>query len=292
MDLLISGIRNIKIYDNSMFRFDEIKDYLNTFPNLYCVGRNGQHRYNNMDHTMMTAFETARNIIAGRTDKTKIWAVNMAAEYHESMGSKTAEPNKPIIYVEGAADNKPGKAAAETDDFAAAVAAAKDDSEKKKGFNPMMSIRDRLSIRSLRKPKQPSSAVNYALLSGEDETTDRNSYRNVAVPIRSNYQEPTGPVSAERELKRKPSGVRNNATMPEDTYVVRSAPVKKEATFAANTENAAPANNTENVAPVTENAAVNTAVNTGSNLSADENPVFTTVSSFEELKYPVLSRSE
>ncbi len=245
-------------YFDTYSRFDEIKDYLNMFPNLYCIGRNGQHRYNNMDHTMMTAFETARNIIAGRTDKTKIWAVNMAAEYHESMGSKTAEPNKPIIYVEGAADNKPGKAAAETDDFAAAVAAAKDDSEKKKGFNPMMSIRDRLSIRSLRKPKQPSSAVNYALLSGEDETSERNSYRNAAVPIRSNYQEPTGPVSSERELKRKPSGVRNNATMPEDTYVVRSAPVKKEATFAANTENA-----------------------------AGENPIFTTVSTFEEPKYEV-----
>ena len=245
-------------YFDTYSRFDEIKDYLNMFPNLYCIGRNGQHRYNNMDHTMMTAFETARNIIAGRTDKTKIWAVNMAAEYHESMGSKTAEPNKPIIYVEGAADNKPGKTAPETDDFAAAVAAAKDDSEKKKGFNPMMSIRDRLSIRSLRKPKQPSSAVNYALLSGEDETPDRNSYRNVAVPIRSNYQEPTGPVSSERELKRKPSGVRNNATMPEDTYVVRSAPVKKEATFATNTEN-----------------------------TAGENPIFTTVSTFEEPKYEV-----
>ena len=100
--------------------------------------------------------------------------------------------------------------------------------------------------------------MNYALLSGEDETSERNSYRNAAVPIRSNYQEPTGPVSSERELKRKPSGVRNNATMPEDTYVVRSAPVKKEATFAANTENA-----------------------------AGENPIFTTVSTFEEPKYEV-----
>lgn len=58
-------------------------DYLNSYENLYCVGRNGQHRYNNMDHSMMTAFETVNNILTGKTDKSDIWNVNTEKEYHE-----------------------------------------------------------------------------------------------------------------------------------------------------------------------------------------------------------------
>ena len=60
-----------------------IVDYLNKFDNLYCVGRNGQHRYNNMDHSMATAFETVKDIISGTHDKTNIWNVNTEKEYHE-----------------------------------------------------------------------------------------------------------------------------------------------------------------------------------------------------------------
>ena len=59
-------------------------NYLNRFDNLYCIGRNGQHRYNNMDHSMVTAFEAVHNIVTGRTDKTNIWNVNTEQEYHES----------------------------------------------------------------------------------------------------------------------------------------------------------------------------------------------------------------
>lgn len=62
---------------------DKLIDYLNTFDNLYCVGRNGQHRYNNMDHSMVTAFETVNNIITGKKDKNNIWNVNTEKEYHE-----------------------------------------------------------------------------------------------------------------------------------------------------------------------------------------------------------------
>jgi len=62
----------------------ELTKYLDSIPNLYCVGRNGQHRYNNMDHSMVTAFETVRNIIRdGWRDKTAIWNVNTEKEYHE-----------------------------------------------------------------------------------------------------------------------------------------------------------------------------------------------------------------
>ncbi|MCR5202196.1 MAG: NAD(P)/FAD-dependent oxidoreductase [Lachnospiraceae bacterium] len=63
--------------------FDEIKDYLDTYDNLWCVGRNGQHRYNNMDHSMLTSINTARAIKEGSTDKENIWNVNTEKEYHE-----------------------------------------------------------------------------------------------------------------------------------------------------------------------------------------------------------------
>ena len=60
-----------------------IVSFLNRFDNLYCVGRNGQHRYNNMDHSMVTSFETVENILTGRKDKSNIWSVNTEKEYHE-----------------------------------------------------------------------------------------------------------------------------------------------------------------------------------------------------------------
>ncbi len=62
---------------------DELIKYLDTISNLYCVGRNGQHRYNNMDHSMVTSFETVNNIVNGVTDKSNIWNVNTEKEYHE-----------------------------------------------------------------------------------------------------------------------------------------------------------------------------------------------------------------
>ncbi|MDE6594204.1 MAG: NAD(P)/FAD-dependent oxidoreductase [Oscillospiraceae bacterium] len=61
----------------------EVIKFLDTFGNLYCVGRNGQHRYNNMDHSMMTAFETVDNILSGKTSKENVWNVNTEKEYHE-----------------------------------------------------------------------------------------------------------------------------------------------------------------------------------------------------------------
>ena len=63
---------------------DELVEYLSGIDNLYCVGRNGQHRYNNMDHSMLTAMECVRAIKAGSKDKTTIWNVNTETEYHES----------------------------------------------------------------------------------------------------------------------------------------------------------------------------------------------------------------
>ena len=71
-------------YFDTYSRMDELIKYLDCFENLYCVGRNGQHRYNNMDHSMVTAFETVDAIVNGKTDKTPIWNVNTEEEYHES----------------------------------------------------------------------------------------------------------------------------------------------------------------------------------------------------------------
>ena len=62
---------------------DKLTGYLDKFTNLFCIGRNGQHRYNNMDHSMATAFEAVKNIKSGIETKDNIWNVNTEKEYHE-----------------------------------------------------------------------------------------------------------------------------------------------------------------------------------------------------------------
>lgn len=71
-------------YFDSYKNIDKVIDFINSKENLYCIGRNGQHRYNNMDHSMMSGFLAARAIIAGKKDKTEIWNVNTEENYHES----------------------------------------------------------------------------------------------------------------------------------------------------------------------------------------------------------------
>ena len=73
-------------YFDTYDQMDEIRSYLDSFANLFCVGRNGQHRYNNMDHSMLTAFETVDEILRckdGAYRKDRIWNVNTEQEYHE-----------------------------------------------------------------------------------------------------------------------------------------------------------------------------------------------------------------
>ena len=69
-------------YFDSYSRFEEIKNFINGISNLYCVGRNGQHHYNNMDHSMLTAIETVK-VIKDNLDKSIIWNVNTEKDYHE-----------------------------------------------------------------------------------------------------------------------------------------------------------------------------------------------------------------
>jgi protoporphyrinogen oxidase len=71
-------------YFGSYDDFPKVIDYVKTFENLHLIGRNGMHRYNNQDHSMLTAMMSVDNIIAGVVDKTNIWAVNTEEEYHES----------------------------------------------------------------------------------------------------------------------------------------------------------------------------------------------------------------
>jgi hypothetical protein len=61
-----------------------VREYVDRFENLFLIGRNGMHRYNNADHSMLTAMTAVENIIKGQTDKSNIWAVNAEEEYHES----------------------------------------------------------------------------------------------------------------------------------------------------------------------------------------------------------------
>ena len=71
-------------YFGSYSKFDTVREYLDSFKNLYCIGRNGQHRYNNMDHSMLTAMVAVENIKNGVEDKSAIWNVNTETEYHEN----------------------------------------------------------------------------------------------------------------------------------------------------------------------------------------------------------------
>lgn len=70
-------------YFGSYKQIDEVIQYLNTINNLYCIGRNGQHRYNNMDHSMLTGIKTAENILKNKKSKKNIWNVNTESKYHE-----------------------------------------------------------------------------------------------------------------------------------------------------------------------------------------------------------------
>lgn len=70
-------------YFGTYDQFDELKEYTNKFENLFLVGRNGMHKYNNSDHSMLTAMTAVDNIIAGKKDKKNIWEINTEMDYHE-----------------------------------------------------------------------------------------------------------------------------------------------------------------------------------------------------------------
>lgn len=70
-------------YFGTYKEFDKIQNYVNEFGNLFLMGRNGMHKYNNMDHSMLTAMEAVKCIRENSKDKSMIWKVNAEKEYHE-----------------------------------------------------------------------------------------------------------------------------------------------------------------------------------------------------------------
>jgi len=78
-------------YFGSYDRFGEVRQYVDRFENLFLVGRNGMHKYNNQDHSMLAAMTAVDNILAARLDKTNIWEVNTESEYHEEKEPEKSE---------------------------------------------------------------------------------------------------------------------------------------------------------------------------------------------------------
>jgi protoporphyrinogen oxidase len=78
-------------YFGTYEKFDTLRDHIDIYSNLYLVGRNGMHKYNNQDHSMLTAMISVDNIIEGREDKRNIWDVNTEEDYHET---KKEEPKQ------------------------------------------------------------------------------------------------------------------------------------------------------------------------------------------------------
>ena len=70
-------------YFGTYDRFAEIRAYVDRYENLFLIGRNGMHRYNNQDHSMLTAMLAVDHIIAGELDKSALWEVNTEGDYQE-----------------------------------------------------------------------------------------------------------------------------------------------------------------------------------------------------------------
>ncbi|HSC38433.1 MAG TPA: hypothetical protein VLD19_11190, partial [Chitinophagaceae bacterium] len=73
-------------YFGTYNEFDRLRQWLDGFENLFLIGRNGMHKYNNSDHSMLTAMTAVENIINNTRSKDNIWAINTEDEYHEEKG--------------------------------------------------------------------------------------------------------------------------------------------------------------------------------------------------------------
>jgi protoporphyrinogen oxidase len=70
-------------YFGTYDRFDELKEFTDSFTNIFLVGRNGMHKYNNQDHSMLTAMTVVDGLVSGHVDKASLWGINTEQEYHE-----------------------------------------------------------------------------------------------------------------------------------------------------------------------------------------------------------------
>ncbi|RBP52965.1 NAD(P)/FAD-dependent oxidoreductase [Arenicella xantha] len=79
-------VRMPKAYPSYVGTYNSLESaqaYFDRFDNLFLVGRNGMHKYNNQDHSMLTAMEAVKNILTGETGKDNIWEVNTEQDYFE-----------------------------------------------------------------------------------------------------------------------------------------------------------------------------------------------------------------
>ena len=82
-------------YFGTYDRFNLLRDYLDTFENLFLIGRNGMHKYNNQDHSMLTAMAAVENIVNGVVTKDNIWSINTEMDYHEEKAANRAAESQP-----------------------------------------------------------------------------------------------------------------------------------------------------------------------------------------------------
>jgi protoporphyrinogen oxidase len=75
-------------YFGTYNRFDELREWTDSFDNIFLVGRNGMHKYNNQDHSMLTAMAVVDGIVAGHVEKATLWGINTEQEYHEEKVDK------------------------------------------------------------------------------------------------------------------------------------------------------------------------------------------------------------
>jgi hypothetical protein len=79
--------------------FGKVHDYLSRFANLYPIGRNGMHRYNNRDHSMLAAKSAASSMISGGVGKREIWHINSEDSCHEEIGGHLNRDSGHVIKV-------------------------------------------------------------------------------------------------------------------------------------------------------------------------------------------------
>jgi protoporphyrinogen oxidase len=79
-------------YFGTYDRLGEVRRFLDGLENFFPLGRNGMHRYNNMDHSMLTAMAAVDNIVAGRSDKANLWSINAEEDYHEVQSGADRSP--------------------------------------------------------------------------------------------------------------------------------------------------------------------------------------------------------
>jgi len=71
-------------YFGTYAQFNQLQSFLLNFANLYAIGRNGQHHYNNMDHSILTAMRAVEVLTGKNADKKAVWQVNIEEAYHET----------------------------------------------------------------------------------------------------------------------------------------------------------------------------------------------------------------